>query len=158
MIPSTTPQALRQKCPVCDAGPGQPCRAGNQTSYTKPRKAVHPERRPPRGMSTQAAAKAMRAAAPGDARIFGGFSNPHGTDSRYSRGCRCDSCRHAHTQYAASRRNATAGMLPAGDPRHGKVAGYNAGCRCDSCRRAASEYSRRLRQRNREAGLIAGGA
>lgn len=79
---------------------------------------------------------------------------PHGTNSRYTNHrCRCDECRQAHRDYAASRRRyAAAHPLPPDDPRHGTVVAYvHYLCRCERCKRAASNYRSINRIRNRYA-------
>ena len=67
------------------------------------------------------------------------WGNPHGTDSHYGSGCRCDECREAHRVAAKARRDVRAadtrsGWLPVP---HGTTNAYaNYGCRCTACRDA----------------------
>ena len=58
----------------------------------------------------------------------------HGTNSGYSKGCRCDDCKSANKAY----RKAWAERRRASIP-HGTTNGYaNYGCRCDPCKAAHS--------------------
>ncbi len=59
------------------------------------------------------------------------MSTPHGTHSKYARGCRCNECREAHRVYTAARRKAA---LAAGTLSHGRRSTFDAGCRCPKCR------------------------
>lgn len=64
----------------------------------------------------------------------------HGTQSGYSRGCRCDDCRTAnrenHRAYKRSR-----GVKEFRPAEHGTASKYNRGCRCPACREAARARS-----------------
>lgn len=58
----------------------------------------------------------------------------HGTNNRYSKGCRCEPCKQAGREYRALKRVFT----------HNN-AGYAHGCRCDICGAARLAYQRRKR-------------
>jgi hypothetical protein len=93
----------------------------------------------------------------------------HGTASGYNRGCRCDECRVAHTEYnreymkrwmaenreryaeikARHRAKALAELQNPDDPRHGRAGTYALGCRCERCREAHSRADRERRERFR---------
>ena len=63
---------------------------------------------------------------------MGGSLSPHGSRSRYERGCPCDACRAAQREYTRS--------LRLKDPPTHSWSGYmNYGCRCDICRKAHSD-------------------
>ena len=72
----------------------------------------------------------------------------HGTLNGYSNlGCRCDSCRVAHTRYCAE---AKLRRFARGCPEHlhGTPGGYgNYGCRCRDCTTAWTDEHRARRQR-----------
>lgn len=53
-----------------------------------------------------------------------------GSHGRYTHGCRCESCREAHSAYTRERR---AAALAAGTLSHGRPSTYDAGCRCEKC-------------------------
>jgi len=57
----------------------------------------------------------------------------HGTRSRYMRGCGCDACREASTDWHRELRHS--GQTP---PHHGESGYFNYGCRCEICRAAGS--------------------
>lgn len=79
---------------------------------------------------------------PGDG--FGRFG--HGTEARYSGGCRCDDCKCANTQYVRDRaeRRWDATLV------HGTTLAYNTyKCRCPECKAAQSQYKRELRAEGR---------
>jgi hypothetical protein len=56
--------------------------------------------------------------------------------TRYSKGCRCDECRRANTEYKAALRKTKT------PPKHGKSGYMNYGCRCDICRKEHNESMR----------------
>lgn len=62
----------------------------------------------------------------------------HGKVGTYTnKGCRCDKCKTAATEYQRKRRAERAGLLAPDDPRHGKYTTYvNYDCRCDECKLA----------------------
>ena len=62
----------------------------------------------------------------------------HGTDSRYTKGCRCDECRSAH---AEARRNLRARYRVEGFPSHGTYGSYSNGCHCAECTAAFRKYA-----------------
>lgn len=82
-----------------------------------------------------------------------GVKVPHGTRSRYEKGCRCQSCREANTAYKTEWR---AGNTRRGRPpkTHGTAYGYESfGCRCRPCTNAHNQSKavhRALRQLERE--------
>jgi hypothetical protein len=59
---------------------------------------------------------------------------PHGTESRYSSGCRCADCKQAMNAERARRRRTP-------NVRVHNRSGYTNGCRCDVCREAHRVYS-----------------
>lgn len=66
---------------------------------------------------------------------------PHGRNSGYGQGCRCEACSAVHARYHAARRADRAKHLS--DATHGLASTYtNWGCRCEPCRAA---HSRRLK-------------
>jgi len=69
----------------------------------------------------------------------------HGSETRYSRGCRCEPCRRAAADARARRR-----LMPAVS-RHGVYSSYSNGCRCDECRAAYAKHRREQRARKRAA-------
>jgi IS5 family transposase len=71
----------------------------------------------------------------------------HGTDSWYrNHGCRCDPCRHAHTEHQRQLRQNRRDAEPRPAWQHGSLGGYiNHGCRCVECRRAHSDYQHTYR-------------
>ena len=87
----------------------------------------------------------------------------HGTVNGYGNlGCRCESCRVAHTAYFREWRNRTGRTQPRADyvaavraaaearDNHGTETRYSAGCRCDACRAAQNDARRRRRHENLE--------
>lgn len=67
--------------------------------------------------------------------------SPHGTRSRYNKGCRCATCTRANRDYLERWRRAK-GMKP---QKYGLTHGiscYSRGCRCEVGRAATSEYRR----------------
>jgi len=81
----------------------------------------------------------------------------HGTTTGYyGRGCRCDKCIKAGTDYARERRHRLAETQKTGDEAwHGTVRGYRYyGCRCNPCKKAHAEDSAKRRQKNSD--LITG--
>lgn len=77
---------------------------------------------------------------------------PHGRLVGYSRGCRCDQCRQANTQYQA-RRKAERRKDPTAADRagHGKTTTYiNYGCRCQPCKEAQSRSNKHYAQLRKE--------
>lgn len=78
------------------------------------------------------------------------FGTPHGTDRKYSSGCRCDKCRAAHNVTAKARRERRQ-AVPVPDRVHGTTNGYvNYECRCDLCKDAHRRAKNALSARNRE--------
>lgn len=79
------------------------------------------------------------------------FGTPHGTDSKYRGGCRCENCRAAHTEALRKRRErkqAWPVLIP--DRAHGTEGGYsNHGCRCDLCKDAHRLARNAMNARNR---------
>lgn len=63
------------------------------------------------------------------------------SESRYTGGCRCQSCRRAQNAARTARR------LPERVKTHGTAGGYSGGCRCDSCREASNSYHRERRRK-----------
>jgi hypothetical protein len=78
----------------------------------------------------------------------------HGTRYAYKRGCRCDPCRVAHTEYQwESRMMRYDRPLAPDDPRHGKASTYtNHGCRCRACTAANTAVGTARTQRLRRSG------
>lgn len=78
---------------------------------------------------------------------FGGVT-PHGTETKYRRGCRCDECRAGNAvrrRKEAERRASWSIAIPSHV--HGTTNGYsNYDCRCDQCRAASTEAKRLLRE------------
>lgn len=71
---------------------------------------------------------------------------PHGSDSGYSRGCRCDACRAAHATACRLRRAEKSTRLQ--DAPHGEPSTYsNWACRCAPCVAAHSAALTRRRSR-----------
>jgi hypothetical protein len=91
----------------------------------------------------------------------------HGTYNAYrNRGCRCDACRTAHTDYCRTHQKAGYERVPCACGKtkrpdavkcracrnaevaadHGTESKYSAGCRCDECREAATAAKRRRRE------------
>ena len=69
----------------------------------------------------------------------------HGTRKRYDKGCRCDLCRQAVTEYM---RNYRAKRSPSEENfKHGSYFGYSCGCRCELCVQHKHEYERRLKEK-----------
>jgi hypothetical protein len=66
----------------------------------------------------------------------------HGTAVEYrARGCRCDACCAANTEFFRNHRFTSA--LRDDAPQHGTINGYrNYSCRCDACRAANKEHTR----------------
>lgn len=69
---------------------------------------------------------------------------PHGSDSGYGQGCRCDACRSAHAAATRLRRAEKATRLD--EAPHGTANTYtNWGCRCAPCTAAHSAALKRRR-------------
>jgi hypothetical protein len=68
--------------------------------------------------------------------------NVQHNNSTYNKGCRCDTCREAHTQYRRDARARAATRPPAS---HGESGYRNSGCRCEVCRKANTETIRAAR-------------
>jgi hypothetical protein len=76
----------------------------------------------------------------------------HGTNGRYSQGCRCDPCTDAHSAYhwrntlaQRERGREDPSLIP-----HGTTGGYrNWGCRCKACTAAALASSAAYRESRR---------
>ena len=62
------------------------------------------------------------------------------SETRYTSGCRCESCRKAQNAARAARR------LPERVKTHGN-GGYTGGCRCDICRQGMRAYKQARRAR-----------
>jgi len=76
--------------------------------------------------------------------------NPHGTNSGYCRGCRCEPCKEAARTHGIEYRNRLRNS-PTPLRVHGTLNGYNTyGCRCDECYEAMQAYNfeRSLSPRN----------
>lgn len=70
--------------------------------------------------------------------------SPHGTPSSYLRGCRCEPCTKANTEYC---RRYT-GAKPRTEPAHGTLSRYQRGvCRCDECKAAGAAHWKARRAR-----------
>lgn len=80
-----------------------------------------------------------------------GTSSPHGSISRYTRGCRCDACRGAWSvYYRRVYRRGLAERAARGEVEvpHGTTNGYcNYMCRCGACRAAVRDAQRELMRR-----------
>ena len=68
----------------------------------------------------------------------------HGTNLRYSRGCRCSLCKRGRAAYEDSRRKGT--LVRSLRARHGTRSMYVRGCRCGACREAARRYAEDCRR------------
>lgn len=87
------------------------------------------------------------------------MTRQHGRNTTYTRGCRCDECRRAasdyqhgqrHLRYAARTFVGGRWIAPVPEVRHGSVDVYrNHGCRCVSCTRANREHLAAYRARRR---------
>jgi len=60
-----------------------------------------------------------------------------GMDRQYHRGCRCDKCKQAHSEYNR--------ILAEMKSRHGTNSRYMRGCRCTECKEAHAGVNRRIR-------------
>jgi hypothetical protein len=64
----------------------------------------------------------------------------HGTQSKYSHGCRCDECRRAHADHQGNLVQGHRENPPSWIP-HGTIGGYsNYACRCRACTSAWADY------------------
>lgn len=77
-----------------------------------------------------------------DCRTLANRTAPHGTETVYTWGCRCDACRHAATDARRKRRHERGG-----NPATHNRSAYCNGCRCDICREAQRLYTAQRRQR-----------
>lgn len=68
----------------------------------------------------------------------------HGNRSRYTQGCRCDSCREANRVYMIRWRRKR-GVKPLTAAPHGSAYKYKTGCRCEACTAANTAACRRWR-------------
>lgn len=73
----------------------------------------------------------------------------HGTTGTYQKGCRCQLCKTAQTDYCREYRRRRA-LLGFADREHGTVATWSLGCRCDECRGAKRIYDKAHRAKNPE--------
>ncbi len=82
-----------------------------------------------------------------------GTSRQHGTESRYTYGCRCEVCTLAASEARKDREaRRAAGLIRAkarttASAKHGTTARYTRGCKCKPCLAAWAAYHREWRAR-----------